>query len=179
MKIFIIGGKARQGKDTVCGMIRKYYSEKDIKSINLQFSSYIKEYAKKISGWDGDDTDKPRELLQELGSEVIRDKIDPLFFVKRMIGDIKVYSHYFDIITISDARFKVEIDTIKENFAGVIAIKIERPNFDNGLTEEEKKHSTEVDLDDYDSFDYEIINDGSIEDLNNKINELMKVIKWI
>ena len=94
-----------------------------------------------------------------------------------MIGDIKVYSHYFDIITISDARFKVEIDTIKENFAGVIAIKIERPNFDNGLTEEEKKHSTEVDLDDYDSFDYEIINDGSIEDLNNKINELMKVIK--
>ena len=56
MKIFIIGGKARQGKDTVCGMIRKYYSENNIKSINLQFSSYIKEYAKKISGWDGDDT---------------------------------------------------------------------------------------------------------------------------
>ena len=177
MKIFIIGGKARQGKDTVCSMIRKCYSEKGIKSINLQFSSYIKEYAKKISNWDGDDTDKPRELLQELGSEIIRKKIDPLFFVKRMIGDIMVYSHYFDIITISDARFKVEIDSVKENFSDVIAIKVVRPDFDSGLTEEEKKHSTEVDLDDYDKFDYEIINDGSIEDLNKKINSLMKVIK--
>lgn len=176
MKIFIIGGKARQGKDTVCGMIRKYYSEKNVKSINLQFSSYIKEYAKRISDWDGDDTDKPRDLLQELGSEVIRKKIDPLFFVKRMIGDIMVYSHYFDVITISDARFKVEIDTLKENFDDVVAIKVVRPNFDNGLTSDEKNHSTEVDLDDYNSFDYEIINDGSIEDLNKKIIDLMKAL---
>ena len=38
MKIFIIGGKARQGKDTVCSMIRKYYSDNGIRSINLQFS---------------------------------------------------------------------------------------------------------------------------------------------
>lgn len=177
MKIFIIGGKARQGKDTVCSMIRKYYSDNGIRSINLQFSSYIKEYAKKIAAWDGDDTDKPRDLLQELGSEIIRKKIDPLFFVKRIIGDIKVYSHYFDIITISDARFKVEIDSIKENFDDVVAIKVVRPNFDNGLTSDEKNHSTEVDLDDYNSFDYEIINDGSIEDLNKKIEDLMKVIK--
>lgn len=177
MKIFIIGGKARQGKDTVCSMIRKYYSDNGIRSINLQFSSYIKEYAKKIAAWDGDDTDKPRDLLQELGSEIIRKKIDPLFFVKRIIGDIKVYSYYFDIITISDARFKVEIDSIKENFDDVVAIKVVRPNFDNGLTSDEKNHSTEVDLDDYNSFDYEIINDGSIEDLNKKIEDLMKVIK--
>ena len=177
MKIYIIGGKARQGKDTVCGMIRKHYTDLGIKNINLQFSSYLKEYAKRIAAWDGDDTDKPRELLQELGSEVIRKKIDPLFFVKRMVGDIKVYSHYFDVITISDARFKVEIDTIKENFKDVVAIKVVRPNFDNGLTEEEKKHSTEVDLDDYNKFDYEIINDGSIEDLGDKIEDLMKVIK--
>ena len=48
MKIFIICGKARAGKDTFCSLIRKYYKEKNIRSINLQFSSYIKEYAKKI-----------------------------------------------------------------------------------------------------------------------------------
>ena len=51
-----------------------------------------------------------------------------------------------------------------------------RPNFDNGLTSDEKNHSTEVDLDDYNSFDYEIINDGSIEDLNKKIEDLMKAL---
>lgn len=177
MKIFIICGKARAGKDTFCSLIRKYYKEQGIRSVNLQFSSYIKEYAKKIANWDGDDTDKPRELLQELGTEVIRDKIDPLFFVKRIIGDIKVYSNYFDIITVSDARTKVEVDSIKNTFDDACVIKILRPNFDNGLTKSEQQHFTEVDLDDYDSFDYTIINDGTIEDLNKKFKNLMKVIK--
>ena len=45
MKIFVIGGKARQGKDTFCSMIRSYYKQKGIKTINLQFSSYIKEFS--------------------------------------------------------------------------------------------------------------------------------------
>ena len=61
-------------------------------------------------------------------------------------------------------------------FDDVVAIKVIRPNFDNGLTSDEKNHSTEVDLDDYNSFDYEIINDGSIEDLNKKIEDLMKAL---
>lgn len=177
MKIFVICGKARHGKDTFCSIVRKYYKEQGINSINLQFSSYIKEYAKRIANWDGDDTDKPRELLQELGTEVIRNKIDPLFFVKRIIGDIKVYSNYFDIITISDARTKVEIDKIKENFDDVCVIRVIRPNFDNGLTAKQKEHFTEVDLDDYEKFDYTIINDRKVEDLEKKFKDLMKVIK--
>ncbi len=177
MKIFVIGGKARQGKDTFCSMIRSYYKSKNIKSINLQFSSYIKEYAKKIANWDGDETDKPRYLLQEIGVKILREKIDPLFLVKRMVNDIKVYSNYFDVITISDARAIDEVETIKNSFENVITIRITRPNFDNGLSESEKNDFTETNLDNYHNFDYEIINDGTIDDLKEKFNELMKVIK--
>lgn len=177
MKIFVIGGKARQGKDTFCSMIRSYYKSKNIKSINLQFSSYIKEYAKKIANWDGDETDKPRYLLQEIGVKILREKIDPLFLVKRMVNDIKVYSNYFDIITISDARAIDEVETIKNSFENVTTIRITRPNFDNGLTESEKNDFTETNLDNYHNFDYEIINDGTIDNLKEKFNELMKVIK--
>ena len=54
-KIFIIYGKARHGKDTVAGIIEEYY--KNEKVINLQISSSLKEYAKKISGWDGMDNE--------------------------------------------------------------------------------------------------------------------------
>ncbi len=177
MKIFIICGKARHGKDTFCSLIRKYYKDQNINSINLQFSSYIKEYAKRIANWDGDETDKPRELLQHLGTEIIRKKIDPLFFVKRIIGDIKVYSNYFDIITISDARTKVEIEEIKKAFNDVCTIRVVRPNFDNGLTEAQKAHFTEVDLDDYNNIDYTVINDGTIENLEDKFRQLVEVIK--
>ena len=173
MKIYMIAGKARQGKDTVASMIEKIYKEKNKKIVNLQYSLYIKEYAKVITGWDGREETKPRALLQELGTDIIRKKIDSLFFVKRIIGDIKVYSYYFDVITVSDVRTKVELDYPKQNFDDVIAIKVERPNYDNGLTEEEKKHFTEIDLDDYDKFDYTIVNDGTLEDLEVKVRKMV------
>lgn len=47
-KIYIICGKARHGKDTIAEMIRNYYLEKKYDVLNLQYSSYIKEYAKKL-----------------------------------------------------------------------------------------------------------------------------------
>ena len=172
-KIIMLSGKARSGKDTTSLILNEMLEEKGYKVMNLQFSSYIKDYAKKISNWDGSDETKPRQLLQELGTEIIRKQIDELFFVKRIIGDIMVYSYYYDIITISDCRAKVEIDEPRKHFDNICAVRVTRPNFDNGLTEEQKKHFTEVDLDDYDKFDYEIVNDGSIEDLKKKVEKFI------
>lgn len=173
MKIYMVSGKACHGKDTTVAMIHKIYKEKNKRIINLQFSSYIKEYAKKISNWDGSEETKPRTLLQELGTDIIRNKIDPLFFVNRIIGDIKVYSYYFDAITVSDVRAKVELDIPKQTFNDVVKVRVVRPNFDNGLSLEQKSHFTETDLDDYDKFDYEIINDGSLEDLEQKVRKMV------
>lgn len=171
--IFIISGKANSGKDTTCELINNYIKIKGKKSINLQFSSYIKHYAKVISGWDGSEESKPRALLQKLGTEIIRDKIDNNFFIKRIIGDINVYSYYFDAITISDARLPEEIESIKNKFNNVYKIKIERPNFSNNLNIEEQKHITEIALDNYNDYNIVITNDGSIEDLNNKIKKII------
>ena len=175
-KILILCGKARSGKDTSASYIKEYCEKKNLKILNLQYSSYIKEYAKKISDWDGSEETKPRELLQTLGTDIIRNKIDENFFVNKLIDDIKVYSFFFDVITISDARFKIEVDTPKDNFKDVFAIQVVRPNFDNGLTEKEKQHRTEIDLDDYDKYDYQIINDGSIEELEEKIKNILEEV---
>jgi len=175
--IYIVGGKARHGKDTVSALIKEIYEEENKKVLNLQYSSYIKEYAKKITDWDGSEETKPRELLQQLGTEVIRQNIDFNFFVKRIIGDLKVYSFFFDVLTISDARAKIEFDVPKKELDNVISIKVTRPDFDNGLSEEQKNHFTEIDLDDYDKFDYVIINDGTFEDLYDKVREIIKEVE--
>ncbi len=172
-KIIILSGKARAGKDTTMNFLNEIYSN----IIQLQYGSYIKEYAKKISNWDGSEETKPRELLQQLGTNIIRENIDNKFFIKKMIDDIKVYSYFFDTIVISDARFKIEIDDIKNTFNNVIAVRIERPNFDNGLTSDQKKHPSEIDLDDYNKFDYKLINDGTLEDLKKKVEKLVEVIE--
>ena len=58
--------------------------------VNLQFSSYIKMYAKEITGWNGSEDNKPRSLLQELGTDIIRKKISEDFFINRIIDDINI-----------------------------------------------------------------------------------------
>lgn len=175
MKIYVICGKARHGKDTTALAIKKAYGDKKV--INLSYGSYIKEFAKNISDWDGRDETKPRELLQHLGTEVIRNKIDKDFFIKRLCNDIRVYSYYFDVITISDARFPDEIITPKKLFDDVIAIKVIRNNFDTNLTNEEQKHATETALDDFNDYDYVIENNGTIDELEEKVMEVVKEVE--
>ncbi|MBR3229934.1 MAG: hypothetical protein IKF91_03810 [Bacilli bacterium] len=175
MKIYVICGKARHGKDTTALAIKKAY--KDKKVINLSYGSYIKEFAKNISDWDGSEETKPRELLQHLGTEVIRNNIDKDFFIKRLCNDIRVYSYYFDVITISDARFPDEIITPKKLFDNVITIKVVRSNFDTNLTLEEQKHSTETALDEFDDYDYVIENNGTIDELDKKVLKIVKEVE--
>lgn len=171
--IFVVSGKASSGKDTTCNFINNYVKLKDLTCINLQFSSYIKNYAKVISDWDGDEITKPRKLLQTLGTDIIRDKIDDNMFINRIIEDIKVYSYYFDVITISDARLPKELDGIYNAFDNVYKIRIIRPEFENNLRSNEKTHITEVALDNYDLYQYKIINDGSLNDLDIKVKKMV------
>ena len=174
MKIYVICGKARHGKDTTALAIKKAYGDKKV--INLSYGSYIKEFAKNISDWDGRDETKPRELLQHLGTEVIRNNIDKDFFIKRLCNDIRVYSYYFDVITISDARFPDEIITPKKLFDDVITIKVIRDNFETNLSKSEQKHSTETALDDFNDYDFVIENNGSIEELEEKVKRIVKEV---
>ena len=75
-----------------------------------------------------------------------------------MIDDIEIFSYFYDIIIISDARLKYEFNTLKNAFPNIVSVIIERPDFDNGLTPEQKMHPTEIDLDDFTGYDYKVIN---------------------
>ena len=157
--IYLIGGKAKHGKDTFSNYLKEAYESNGKEVIVTQLSKYIKYYAREMTGWNLTEEDKPRELLQQLGTNVIREKLgkDDLF-IKRTIDDIDVYSCFYDCIIISDVRFKREILDIKAAFPDAISIRMFRPDFDNGLTAEQKLHPTEIDLDDFNDFDEEIIN---------------------
>ena len=158
-KIYLISGKARHGKDTLSGYLKDAYESHNKKVIVTQLSKYIKYYAREMTGWNLTEEDKPRELLQQLGTNIIREQLKKEdLFINRMKDDIEIFSYFYDAIIISDVRLKKEIDDLRKYFPNLIAINIFRPDFDNGLTEEQKKHKTEIDLDDYDKFDVKIIN---------------------
>lgn len=178
-KIYFIGGQARHGKDLVGKIIYDIYKKQGRNALILQYTSSLKEYIKKITDWDGTDETKNqyRDYFNHIGTNIIRGQIDPEFFVKRMVDDIKIYSFYFDVIIISDVRFKIEIDIPRKHLDNIVAINVIRPNFDNGLTIEQKNHSTEADLLDYNKFDYEIINDKEIIDLETRVSEIIREVE--
>ena len=160
-KIFLLSGKARSGKNEISKIIERYYSNK--KCITISFGYYIKDYAKKISDWDGSEETKPRELLQHLGIELVRNKIDKRLFIDRILQDIEIFSYFYDIIVISDVRLLDEITILKENYPDSTSIRVVRNNYENNLTEEQKNHLTETDLDNFNDFDYIVNNDDNLE----------------
>ena len=176
MKISLLGGKANSGKDTAAEFIDEYYRSRGLDVVNIQIASYLKMYAKNIAKWDGDNETKPRQLLQDLGTELIRKQIDQYFFIKRIIQDIDIYSRYFDIITISDGRLPEEFASIKLAYPETVTVHVTRPGFESRLTKDQKAHVTES-LVDTIEYDLDIVNDGTIDDLQKQCIELVQTIE--
>ena len=170
VKIIILSGKARSGKDKVADIITNYY--KDLKVKKLSFAYYLKQYVKSISNWDGEEATKPRELLQNIGIDLIKNKINNKLLINRVIEDIEVYSYFYDVIIITDARLIDEVEDIKNKF-NVITIRI-NSSIDNNLSDIEKNHITEINLDNY-KFDYVIENHYDSK-LDEKVKKIMEEI---
>lgn len=170
-KIFIISGKARSGKTETSKIIENFYKEK--KCITISFAYYLKDYIKRITDWDGNEDTKPRELLQQLGIELIKNKIDNKLLINRILQDIEVFSYFYDIIIISDARLVDEIESIKQVYSNSVSIRIIREELNNGLTSNQKEHLTEIGLDNYNSFDY-IVNNDNYKNLKNEIENILR-----
>lgn len=174
MKVILIGGKARSGKDTIADFMIEDLEKMGKKPCKIQIGQYIKYYATRYFGWDGREETKPRTLLQELGTEVIRKKIDPDFHIDRLIQDIRVLSHFYDTFIVSDVRMPNEIEKPKSIFEDVVTIKMLRPSLE--LDSKQKQHSTETALDNYNNFDYIVDNNSTLEDLQIKAKEILKEI---
>ena len=177
-KIILLAGKARSGKNTIGDMLKELYESDDKKVIVSPYTKYLKKYIKEITGKDIDDDNKPRELLQQLGIEVIKEKLGKVdMFISRQIDDIDIYSYFFDVIIIPDVRFPREIDIIKEKYNNYTCIKVISDR-DNNMSDNEKNHITETSLDSYDdsNFDY-IINNNDYDELKNIVNDIYDDIK--
>ena len=167
MKIYLVAGKSGSGKGEVAKIIKEYYLSLGKKPIITEFSKYLKMYAREIIEWNGSEP-KQRKFLQDLGV-TIRENMDmPLFFVNRIIEDIKVYDLYFDVVILDDVRLPIEIDEIKKTFNNVYSMYVVNQFAPSTLTVEEQMHMTETALENYSNFDITIVND-KIERLDDRV----------
>lgn len=177
--IMIIGicGKKRHGKDTIADYLKNTYG-----FVQLSFAQPLKDACKilfKLSDEQlyGDLKEvidprhgkSPREMLQWLGTDVFRNQFNDSFWInhlKMTCMEIIKQDPKAKII-VSDIRFQNELDIVKE--LNGFVIKINRPSIVSNDNHESEKH-----IDNIVGHNILIENDGTIDDLYNKVDMLFQ-----
>lgn len=157
--IILIAGRAKSGKTTLAKYLQQEYIRQNKKVIISPYTKYLKTYIEEITNTKITDDNKPRDLLQQISSKLIKGELhNTNFFIKRQIEDIEIYSYFADIILIPDVRFPNEIQTLKETFKSVISIGITRQDYISPLTKQQLRDITETALDNYSDYDFLVEN---------------------
>ena len=173
MRVILISGSARFGKDSTAFMMKELLEKQKKKVLIIHYADNLKLFAKNYFGWSGQKDQKGRELLQWLGTDVVRKNYEDTW-VDMIVALLKGIKTLYDYVIIPDVRFPNEIYKMCDNF-NCITVRVIRPNFDNGLTEEQRKHPSETALDNY-PMEYELINDGDLEKLLDTTRTFIKNI---
>jgi hypothetical protein len=169
MKVICISAKAQHGKDTSALILKDKYEAEGKRVLITHYADLLKYICKTFFNWNGEKDEEGRSLLQKVGTDIVGAK-EPDFWVNFIISILKFFDNTWDIVIIPDCRYVNEIEGMKKHFDTVV-LRVVRPNFDNGLSEAQKQHPSEVSLDDF-TFDAVIQNTGSLDDLKNKLYSL-------
>lgn len=167
MKICCISAKAQHGKDTAAKLIKERLEYKGQRVLITHYADLLKFICVKYFGWNEVKDEAGRTLLQYLGTDVVGAQ-NPAYWAEFIAGILKMLPNTWDYVLIPDCRYPIEVSTMKDQFETVV-LRVERPNFDNGLTEAQKQHASEVKMDDY-KFDALIYNDGTLEEFSEKVD---------
>lgn len=130
-----------------------------------------------------------RMLMQEVGTDLFRDKLHPNTWINAMFADYKMVhsrgehwqghaitmgskepDHYPDWV-ITDTRFPNEAERIKRE--GGLVFRINRPRELRNPDPRIENHASEISLDTYTGFDAIIENDGTLGQLFEKVTDIV------
>lgn len=172
-KLVLISGKAESGKTLAANILKKLLEAKGKKVTLLPFASYLKFICREHFGWDGKKNEEGRRILQHVGTDIVR-KRNPDFWVEIVAKFVETFGEDFDYIICDDTRFVNEIEYFRSLDPFLyVAVRIERLNYENSLTPEQKKHPSETNLDDYDMFDIRIQAETGAENVEREIKKTM------
>lgn len=175
-KIILISGYAQNGKDSTANILKEFLEQDGQKVLITHFADLLKYICKTFFGWDGKKNEKGRQLLQYVGTDVIRKK-NPSFWV-RFIADILImFEEHWDWVLIPDCRFPNEIEVIKGLF-DTFTIRVNRLNFISPLTPEQQNHPSEIALDNY-QFDYYIDSESGLDNLRKEVEKMYRYLKIV
>lgn len=186
MNLMGLGCRAQVGKDTVAGYLEKKFPGR-VKRV--AFADELKKYAMLIFGLSEEQCfgskeiketadprygKSPRQILQEFG-EKMRDIYEDIWVDKVLYEKIpQLREEGFTHFVISDVRYPNEAD--KVIFEGGHVVRLHR---DAGGTAVGSNHASETSMNDYPHIDFEVENNGTLEELFTSIDRILEDIGWL
>ena len=155
-------GKLKEVASLLTGIPVNEFEDQDFKKTNLP-----EEWSTWYPNSDRAEPMTVRTLLQKVGTDCMRDCLHKNVWVNALFADfypVKMSQDNPSKWIITDCRFPNEATAIKEK--GGILIKVTRPG------EEVGTHASEIALDNW-SFDIVINNNGTIDDLIEKVRDII------
>ena len=123
--------------------------------------------------WYENKTALTRILLQTYGTEIFRKNVSENWWTEQLVKRIKESDA--DVVLVTDFRFPSEYHDLKVAFPETNTLRIWRGNKEKtgfvDTIDRTQAHDSETALDHF-VFDYEIDNNGTIEELEKKIKEV-------
>lgn len=180
-----ISGKIGAGKDTLAAMILRLLVDKYPNICQKSFAYNVKLMVSILTNTSIEDnlTQEGKniylpewgytlgELQQKLGTECIRDKLHTNAWILSLLSNYTENDSY----VISDVRFKNEADYIKSKNGILIRINGDPSNI-RANSKRNLNHISETDLDNYPNFDHIIENNGTLDDLEKSLINILQHI---
>lgn len=191
-KIIGIIGCVGSGKDTCGDYLINHYKFK-----KTAYAKKVKDVASIVFGWDRDMMEgstkesrewreqvdpfwglSPRAVMQKIGTEMFREHIDKDVWIKSVVKEVTSST---DNYVITDCRFENEVEAIKK--LGGKVLYVERGEVPDWAVEakEGKSCRSDIHVSDWNPYmlskyaDYMISNNRTLEDLYQKINEIINL----
>jgi hypothetical protein len=183
MKIIAFGYKKGSGKDTAGKFLDIMLRASNVKSCRASFADKLKDIAFQLYGWSGlkrgiyyethrdhkelilpDLGLSPRDIWIQVGNKMR--EVYPDTWI-----DYVLNGRTCDIIIVTDLRFQNEAEILLKNDATLV--RMSRTGIELGTD------PAEVDLDGWDRWHYDILNDGTMNDLNSRIKAMAVDLKLL
>ncbi len=149
-KIILISAKAEHGKTETAKILKERLESQGERVCIIPFAKYLKQILVDYYGWDGKTKNEYwRTMLQQIGTDETQyNKGLWNIWAKRTVEDIQIINEQYDYIIVDDWRFKKEAHYVSSVFPDeTTTVRVYRLGYESSLTDEQKSHVSEVDLD--------------------------------
>ena len=159
----IINSMVESISGTISGFCSAHFSQDRERGLVDALNKELQNFRIKPENWYEDKTPLTRSILQIVGTEIFRNRVEDSYWVNRLYSRV-VSNAEDDVIMITDTRFPNELDAFSKEYLVYNGIKahsvlVER---NTGVVD---GHASENSLDGYECFNYVVDNNGTLDDL--------------